>query len=244
MAWLDALVDALWTLVRPWRWPAAVRNHFSPRTVRNLRNELDRSFLATLGIALVTVAVLMAVFAPLAAPWNPTKNDIDNKQQPPLGFTRAESQTTSEMVNGSVQIVNETVLVNATAAHPMGTDALGRDMLSRVIYGARTSLVVGVAGTLLAMLLGVPTGLVSGYFSGRVDDAVMRIADISLAFPSLVLAVALVGLWGQASVTVPDPFVVTGLSSVIRGAISLPGAAPSSSLMAGAAPGRSQAMAV
>jgi len=223
MSLRERLTRTALALLRPWRWPSLLRRRVSPRTIRNLGNELDRSFLAKLGIALVTVALLMAVFAPFLAPWNPTKQTLDDKQQPPLGFTRAESQTTSKMVNGSVEIVNETVLVEANVTHPLGTDALGRDMLSRVIYGARTSLIVGIAGTFLAMLLGVPTGLVSGYVSGRVDDVVMRIADVSLAFPSLVLAVALVGLWGQASVSVPDPFVVTGLSSAIRGAVSLPG---------------------
>ena len=205
---------------------ATVRSSVSPRTVRNLRREFDRSVLAKLGLVLVVGVVVLAVFAPLIAPWNPMSQDLENKQQPPLGFSRAETQTGQEMVNDSLVITNETVFVNATTSHPLGTDGLGRDMLSRVIYGARTSLMVGLLGTLLAMVLGVPTGLVSGYYSGRVDDALMRIADVSLAFPSLVLAIALVGLWGEAGVTVPDPFVVTGVAPAIRSAISLPGGLP------------------
>jgi peptide/nickel transport system permease protein len=100
-------------------------------------------------------------------------------------------------------------------------------MLSRVIYGARTSIVVGISGTLLAMLLGVPVGLVAGYYKGRVDDTLMRIADVSLAFPSLVLAIALVGLFGQAAVKVPDPLTMQfgGLSvaDAVRSSFSLPG---------------------
>ncbi|WP_415381429.1 ABC transporter permease [Halosimplex sp. TS25] len=205
------------------RLPAIFRSSVSPRTLRNLRREFDRSFLAKLGLGLVAFVLVLAVFAPFVAPWNPTSQDLDNKQQPPLGFSRAETQTGQEMVNGSLQITNETVLVNATTAHPLGTDGLGRDMLSRTIYGARTSLLVGVLGTLLAMAVGVPTGLISGYYSGRVDDVLMRIADVSLAFPSLVLAIALVGLWGKAGVAVPDPFVVTGIAPAVRGALSLPG---------------------
>jgi len=202
---------------------ALARSSVSPRTLRNLRAELDRSFLAQLGLGLVAVVLVLALFAPLVAPWNPTSQSLDDKQKPPLGFSRAETQTGQEMVNGSLEITNETVYVNATTTHPLGTDGLGRDMLSRTIYGARTSITVGLLGTLLAMALGVPTGLVSGYYSGRVDDVLMRIADVSLAFPSLVLAISLVGLWGEASVTVPDPFVVTGLAPAIRGALSLPG---------------------
>ncbi|WP_436931633.1 ABC transporter permease [Halosimplex halobium] len=216
-------LDTLLEYLDPRRIVSALRSSVSPRTRRNLRREFDRSFLAKLGIALVTLMVALAVFAPLVAPWNPTNQDLDNEQQPPLGFSRTETQTGQEMVNGSLQITNETVRVNATTAHPLGTDGLGRDMLSRVIYGARTSLLVGLLGTTLAMLLGVPTGLASGYYSGRVDDLLMRVADVSLAFPSLVLAIALVGLWGEASVAVPDPFVVTGIAPLIRGAISLPG---------------------
>ena len=195
----------------------------SPRTLRNLRNEFARSGLAKLGVALLVLVVLLAVFAPFVAPWNPTKQDLDDKQQPPLGFSRATTQVTQETVNGSVRIVNETVMVNATVAHPLGTDGLGRDMASRVVYGARTSLLVGLLGTMLAMLIGVPAGLISGYYGGNVDDSLMRIADVSLAFPSLVLAIALVGLWGQAAVPVPDPFVVSGISETVRSVISLPG---------------------
>jgi len=212
--------------LHPRRLARALAGAVSPRTVRNLRSELTQSALAKLGIALVVIVVVVAVFAPLLAPWNPTKQNLDNKQQPPLGFSRTESQVTQETVDGEVRIINETVRVNATVAHPLGTDGLGRDMLSRVVYGARTSLLVGVLGTLLAILLGVPAGLISGYYGGRIDDGLMRIADVSLAFPSLVLAIALVGLWGQAAVRVPDPFVASGVAPAIRGAGSLPGGLP------------------
>jgi peptide/nickel transport system permease protein len=200
----------------------AARNSVSPRTARNLRREFDRSALARVGVVIVLVVLLMATFAPLVAPWNPTNQNLDNAQQPPLGFSRTETQVSQETVDGQVEITNETVRVNATVAHAMGTDGLGRDMLSRVVYGARTSLLVGLLGTLLAMSLGVPIGLISGYYGGRVDDTLMRIADVSLAFPSLVLAIALVGLWGQASVSVPDPLVISGFAEVVRGVISLP----------------------
>jgi peptide/nickel transport system permease protein len=200
-----------------------LRNTISPRTVRNLKSELRSSALAKVGIVLLVVVILLATFAPLVAPWNPTSQDTDNARQPPLGFSRVENQTTQETVDGEVQIISEQVQVNATVAHPLGTDGLGRDMLSRVIYGARTSLLVGLLGTLLAVVIGVPVGLVSGYYKGRIDDALMRVADVSLAFPSLVLAIALVGLFGQVAVPVPDPLVALGLSEAIRAGLSLPG---------------------
>ncbi|WP_254535387.1 ABC transporter permease [Halomarina litorea] len=195
----------------------------SPRTLRNLKRELRRSALAKTGIVLVLAVVLVATFAPLLAPHNPRTQDLDEKRLPPLGFSGTENQTTTEFVNGSVQVVTENVTVNATLEHPLGTNALGQDMLSRVIYGARTSLLVGLLGTTLAMLIGVPIGLVAGYYRGRIDDALMRSADVMLAFPSLVLAIALVGLWGRAAVPIPDPFVIFGLAPEMPATFTLPG---------------------
>ena len=195
----------------------------SDRVRRNLASEFRDSVLAKLGVALVVAVVLVAIFAPFAAPHNPTAQDLDNSQLPPLGFTQTEEQTRSEMVDGEVQTVTETVTIEPDAAHPLGTDGLGRDMLSRVVYGARTSLIVGVLGTVFAALVGVPVGLIAGYYRGRIDDGLMRFADVSLAFPSLVLAIALIGLWGRASVAIPDPFVVLGLVSGMPETFVLPG---------------------
>ena len=195
----------------------------SPRTVRNLRTEFRRSALAKLGVGLIVCALLVAAFAPVLAPHNPESQNLNDNQLPPLGFDRQTTNTTSKMVNGSIEIVNETSWVNSTGEHPLGTDSLGRDMLSRTIYGARTSLIVGVIGTGIAALFGVTVGLLAGYYSGRIDDALMRSADVMLAFPSLVLAVALVGLIGTASVPVPDPFVRAGLTPNMPETFTLPG---------------------
>jgi peptide/nickel transport system permease protein len=205
----------------------------SPRTLRNLKKELRSSGLAKLGIVLVLFMVFVAVFAPFIAIQNPTTQDLDNNSLPPLGFSKTSQQTSSEMVNGSLQITNETVVTNATAAHPLGTNSLGQDMYSRAVYGARTSMLVGILGTLLAALLGVSVGLVSGYYRGRVDDALMRFADISLAFPSLVLAIALIGLWGRAAVKVPDPFVELGLVAPVRNALGLSPTMPETFVLPG-----------
>ncbi|WP_435128047.1 ABC transporter permease [Halobaculum sp. D14] len=198
----------------------------SPRTVRNLRRELRSSGLAKLGVVLVLLVVLVAVFAPFIAPHNPKTQNLDRSQLPPLGFTETTQQTTTKVVNGSVQVVNETVTVNATAKYPLGTNSLGQGVLSRAIYGARTSLLVGLFGCVLAAVLGVSVGLVAGYYRGRVDDALMRVADVSLAFPSLVLAIALIGLFSrfQADVaySIPDPFVTSGLAGAFREAVGLP----------------------
>ncbi|GAA0193830.1 ABC transporter permease [Halobaculum roseum] len=198
----------------------------SPRTVRNLRKEFRSSGLARIGVVLVVVIILAAALAPMIAPHNPRTQNLDRAQLPPLGFTDTEEQTTTEMVNGSVQTVSENVTVNATAQHPLGTNSLGQDILSRAIYGARTSLLVGLFGTVLAAVLGVTVGLTAGYYRGRIDDALMRTADVSLAFPSLVLAIALIGLFSrfQADVAyaVTDPLVTTGVAGSFREAVGLP----------------------
>ncbi|MDB2223990.1 ABC transporter permease [Halorubrum ezzemoulense] len=194
----------------------------SSRVIRNLKKEFRQSGLAKLGLALVVIIVLAAVFAPFIAPHNPNDQQLNQSELPPIGFSQTEERTSSQMVDGEIQTVTEEVEITADPAHVFGTDGLGRDMFSRVVYGARTSLVVGVLGTLLAASIGVPVGLLAGYHRGRVDDALMRIADISLAFPSLVLAVALIGLWGRAAVNVPDPFVVAGLAPEMPSSFVLP----------------------
>jgi peptide/nickel transport system permease protein len=195
----------------------------SPRTIRNLKAEFRGSALAKLGLCIVVLVVAVAVLAPVLAPHNPTAQNLDRSQLPPVGFSTTTNSTSTEMVNGSLQVVNETTEINATLTYPLGTDSLGRDMLSRVIYGARTSLLVGLLGTGLAAVIGVTVGLVAGYYRGRVDDALMRSADVMLAFPSLVLAIALVGLWGRAAWSVPDPLVVLGITPEMPASFVLPG---------------------
>ncbi|WP_396611902.1 ABC transporter permease [Haloferax sp. S1W] len=212
----------------------------SERTLRNLRRELRRSLLAKIGIVIVIFILLMAVFAPFISPYSPGKQNLDEARLPPLGFSTKETKEVTKMENGSVvieggEVVTEeqTVYTNATVAHPLGTDGNGRDILSRIIYGARTSILVGVFGTSLAALIGVLVGLTAGFYRGRVDDVLMRSADIMLAFPSLVLAIALVGVWGQAQAPFPDPFVVTGLAPAFRSALGFTTGMPDTVVLPG-----------
>lgn len=213
--------DLLHLVLRPVS--IVLRQFASPRTVRNLRKEFRQSRLAQFGVVLVVAVILVAALAPLLAPHDPTSQNLDQSNLPPLGFSKETTQTSSEMVNGSIEIVNETTYVEADPAHPLGTDSLGRDMLSRTIYGARTSLLVGILGTGIAAILGVTVGLVAGYYGGKVDDALMRSADVMLAFPSLVLAVALVGLFGKVAIPIPDPLVRVGIESGMPRSFVLPG---------------------
>ena len=119
------------------------------------------------GALLLLLIILAAAFAPWLAPYEPNK------------------------------IVFSQKLLAPNWAHWMGTDEFGRDILSRVLYGARTSLIIGVSVTLIAMLIGIPIGLVSGYFGGRVDTLLMRFTDVFLAFPPLLLPIAITAALGS-----------------------------------------------
>ncbi|MDE2888251.1 MAG: ABC transporter permease [Gemmatimonadota bacterium] len=127
---------------------------------------LLKNRLAAAGGVLLLGFLLLAIAAPLAAPHDPYAQNLYERLQPP------------------------------SLAYPFGTDDFGRDVLSRVIHGARISLRIGVAAVLIALVLGVPIGLVSGYWGGALDQVLMRAMDLMLAFPSILLAIAIVAILG------------------------------------------------
>ncbi len=132
----------------------------------------DRPALA--GLAVIAVVVLVAVFAPALSPSDPVKNRLLDRLTPPMWAS------------------------GGSARHPLGTDTLGRDVLSRLLHGARVSLLVGVAAVLIAGVMGVALGLVAGYRGGWPDDLLMRVGDIQLAFPVLLLGVAVISVLGAS----------------------------------------------
>ncbi len=133
---------------------------------------LARRKLALVGAIIVLVAVLVAVLAPVLTPLDPSDINIIDRLKPPLW--RAPDGT----------------------LHLLGTDTLGRDVFARLCYGARVSLVVGLSAVFLAGTLGVFLGLVSGYMGGLLDDVIMRIGDIQLAFPFILLAISVLAVLG------------------------------------------------
>jgi len=125
-----------------------------------------RNRLAVVGLAIVAMVILVAILAPWIAPYDPLKQNYNELLQPP------------------------------SRVHLMGTDALGRDLFGRVIYGSRYALMIGVAVVLLELAVGASLGFVAGYFGGPLDSVIMRLVDMVLAIPTLVLAMAIAGAFG------------------------------------------------
>jgi peptide/nickel transport system permease protein len=144
-----------------------------------------RSSKGLLGVAIVVSAVAVATFAPQIAPYSPTRQAILNRFAPP-------------------------VWLGGSPAHPLGTDGLGRDVLSRIIHGSRISVFVGVAAVILQGGLGTTLGLLAGYYGGRVDGLIMQVADVQLALPFLILTLAIVAVLGPGLENVILSLGITG----------------------------------
>jgi peptide/nickel transport system permease protein len=146
-------------------------------------------------VALVLLAV--AVVGPALAPHDPNRQDLSAIRQPP-------------------------VWADGTWRHPLGTDSLGRDALSRLLGGARVALVVAVSSALLSALVGVPVALAAGYWRGRVDTVLMRVVDVWMSIPAVLLAIALMAVLGLGLWKVVLAIVVvdwTRFARVIRGEV-------------------------
>jgi peptide/nickel transport system permease protein len=131
-----------------------------------------RSRAAIIGLVIIGVFLLTAVFAPLIAPHNPTAFSLGDQ------------------------------LLPASVTHPLGTDELGRDVLSRLIWGSRITLLMTLGAVLLALVTGAFLGIVAGYRGGWVDTAIMRCIDVLLAIPTFLLAVAIIAALGASTVNV------------------------------------------
>jgi ABC-type dipeptide/oligopeptide/nickel transport system permease subunit len=137
----------------------------APGVMRRLR----RNPLAVAGLIYLAAMALIALFAPVLAPYSFTQQQLAHAQQPP------------------------------SAGHLLGTDDLGRDTLSRLMYGARISLTVAAAVETFVVVIGASVGLTAGYFGGVIDGALMRATDVLLAFPDILLAILLLGILGAAA---------------------------------------------
>jgi peptide/nickel transport system permease protein len=166
----------------------AASDVLSPRARRRrlLRRRLARRPFAIAGFVVALTFALVAVFAPWVAPYSPSEVD----------FTAILAQPSRE--------------------HLLGTAELGRDILSRIIWGARASMQAGVLATLLAMVIATPIGLVAGYYRGWIDPVISRLTDVLLAFPFLILAVGLAVILGPSLLNATIALGVAAVPGLIR----------------------------
>lgn len=153
---------------------------------------LVRNKWGVVAMAFLALVLLTAVLAPLVAPEEPESQNLLGRLAPPAW------------------------LPDGDTAHLLGTDHLGRDVLSRLMHGSRVSLLVGISAALLAGVIGAIIGLASGYFGGWLDRVLMRIADVQLAFPSILLALAVVAFLGSGLWIVIIVLGITGWVSYAR----------------------------
>lgn len=146
--------------------------------LRDMWSRLKKNKLALVGLFLVVLLILLAIFAGVIAPYDPTQNYLKESLKAP------------------------------SLKHLMGTDVLGRDIFSRVIYGSRASLIIGVVATSISLVIGVFLGAISGFYGGKLDSIIMRITDIFFAFPFFVFAIAVMTFLGPSFINV---FIALGL---------------------------------
>lgn len=176
------------------RLPAVARIDAPAGAARSRRlwaRTLWRSKPATVGVVILLLIVVAALFAPLVAPYDPNAQEF--------GF-----------------------MIPPSADHLMGTDDLGRDLFSRIVYGARISLLVGVITVTIAMVVGVVLGLLAGYYGGWADQVIMRYIDLQWAFPNFIIAVYLVAVFGTGLANVIVAITLAFLDDfarIVRGAV-------------------------
>jgi peptide/nickel transport system permease protein len=147
---------------------AAIELTGRARRRRLVRKRFLRRPFAVLGLCVAIGFVLVAIFAPWIAPYDPSATDFN------------------------------AILEHHSSEHLLGTDELGRDVFSRLVWGSRASIEAGVLATLLAMIIAVPIGIAAGYYRGWIDTVIARLTDVLLAFPFLILAVGLAAILGPS----------------------------------------------
>ncbi|MGM0431728.1 MAG: ABC transporter permease [Spirochaetota bacterium] len=153
-----------------------------PSPLREIWYNLKKNKGAMVGLTIISLFILMAVFAPLLSPYDPLAQNIQLRTQPPL-----------------------------SEGYILGSDDLGRDMLSRLIYGARISMTIGVVSVGISLVFGIIIGVVSAYFGGILDKIVMRFIDIMLAFPYILLTIVIVSILGPS---LTNAMIAIGISQV------------------------------
>jgi oligopeptide transport system permease protein len=186
-----------------------VTNLWADAGRRLLRNKA-----AVLGAVIILLLILTAVFADYVAPYHYTEGKSEDKYITPVWVTKV---LPGHMEN----------YVKLSDKYILGADYLGRDLLSRIIYGARVSLLAGFAGALTALIIGLVYGCISGYYGGWVDNLMMRIVDIMYAFPTMLLIILLMTVFKTNLAGAPAPgtlaYTVSQINNVVDQILGLQG---------------------
>jgi peptide/nickel transport system permease protein len=169
--------------------PVGQKSASRPNVLQRLWGGLSvvfRSRIATIGLAIVVFWILVAIFAPLIAPHSPLTQDSKAMNQGP------------------------------SATYPLGTDKMGRDVMSRLVYGARTILILAPISVFLSVLVGTAMGLFGAYFGGAADETVMRLLDAIMAFPTILLYLIIISAIGPSPVNVVVAITFVGAPGVAR----------------------------
>lgn len=156
------------------------------RRRRLLRRRFLRRPLAVLGFVVALTFIVAAILAPVIAPYSPDATDFN------------------------------AILAHSSRQHLLGTDELGRDVFSRIIWGSRASIEAGVLATMLAMVFAVPIGVIAGYYRGRLDSVIARLTDVLLAFPFLIIAVGLAAILGPSLTNATIALAIGAVPALIR----------------------------
>ncbi|HTK02909.1 MAG TPA: ABC transporter permease [Bordetella sp.] len=166
--------------------PAAIPGGATPRRTNRAWAKFRRNRIAMIGAAIVLFFVIVAIFAPLLANHDPFQTSFTTIRKAP------------------------------SATFWLGTDELGRDIYTRMLFGARASLMAGLASVLIAMIVGIPFGLLSGYFGGWVDSSISRVTEALLAIPFLILAIALASFLGPSLINAMIAIGVSAAPKFVR----------------------------
>lgn len=177
-------------------------------STRRALRMLQRNRIGMIGGVILVLVTFAAIFAPVLAPYDPDETQLMGRLQCPV-FTSCPVYGTDQTFTG-------------TTEHILGTDQHGRDILSRLLYGARVSLIVGLTAVLIGAGFGSTVGLFSGYYGGFLDTIIMRIGDVFLSFPYLLLAIAILAVLGSGLVNVIIVLAIAGwvpYARLVRGSV-------------------------
>jgi oligopeptide transport system permease protein len=163
---------------------------------RDALRRLVRNKAAVVGGVIIIIFFLAAIFAPLIAPYSFEKQTLIDNNAAPLWVTQIFPSMIPKGEPGGYVTISD--------KYPLGADDVGRDLFSRIVYGARVSLSVAIVGPFISLMIGVTYGTIAGYFGGRVDNIMMRFVDVMYAFPTLLLIILLMAFF-RSTTSAPEP---------------------------------------